>query len=110
MDVTVGQVIWGVKPDYRGRKMCEPFEMTVTKIGKKYFYTNKGRFHLSNGVEEAGDNSNYLISAYFTNQEILDNIEMVDLIGKMRTFFSYSASSKNLTLTMLRDIDKIINK
>lgn len=84
-------------------------EVKVTKVGRKYFYTdrfNNKKFSL----EEMRDVSEYSAEwkVYLSKQDIIDEIECDKLAYKIRCQIG-SYGKTNLTLDQLRRINEIIS-
>lgn len=105
----VGQKLWLVASSHYRNDKRNPVEVTVSKIGNKYFeleeYSHcKFEIKTLKKVTE----TNYVDVCYFSLQEILDLREVELLIGKIRNVFGGYIYPK-LTLDQLRKIQDIIN-
>jgi len=109
-DVQVGLKVW-VKPSTGLRSRKEPFESTIIKVGKKYFYldenSNFGReykFELKSKVE--ANSSNYPDKVYPCLQAIQDEEEQNELWEKLSKLFNFYTCP--YSLKQLRLINQII--
>ena len=103
----VGQEVWVVNPDRNVMR----YE-TVTKVGKKYFYTKETKFELETLREyynSTTSSSHWSAMAYITKQEHDNIIEVQLLTRKIKDRFS-TYSGPNLSLEDLRQIMKILEK
>lgn len=106
MKLQIGQDIYLKPIGNAARRTSEIKEGKITKIGKKYFEVDaySGRFFIDDLYHDAGEyTSNY--RAYFTKQEILDEMEAEKLFAKISTHFRYR---NPFTIDQLKAIDKII--
>lgn len=87
----------------------KPLELTVNKVGHKYFEVDgaRGRFNKETMRYDnsQGGNSYQL---YESAQTIIDENERNRIIDKIRKEFSFHTHVR-LSLDQLREIDKIIN-
>ncbi len=103
-----GDKLWIVVINYRGVSE-EPKEVTVGKVGNKYFEIDgiyRSRFEIET-LREYGS-GNYKAQCYLTLQEILDERECSKLNSEMRELFSVYGNTK-LSLEQLRSINEIVN-
>lgn len=88
-----------------------PIEVTVTKIGKKYFETSNslyGRFYIEDLKHDAGQYS-ARYEAYLNIKEYEDKKELGNLYAKIRTAFG-GYGSHGFTLDTLRMISNILDE
>jgi len=103
-----------VNNNARGRKEVLIKEYEIVKIGRKFFEVNNNpnykplKFLIENKKQEMGG---YVPDweLYFSEQEILDEIEFNRLFGKIESRFNVYGKV-NLTLDQLRRIIKIIEE
>jgi len=106
----IGQKIFRIKKLYSKAISDEIQELTVSKIGKKYFYTSElgDRYPINKDSFKYEDKmytqSNFQI--YIDKQNILDNDERLKLLLKLKTHFEYYGKSN--TLNELREVVKIL--
>ena len=105
----VGQNLWLVPSHNYRRVDLEPIEVTIGKVGKRYFelvgYT-RSKFDIQT-LKQVTD-TNYIDECYLTLQEILDKRETDKLIEKIRKILG-GYSKPDLTLEQLRKIWDILN-
>jgi uncharacterized tellurite resistance protein B-like protein len=107
--IQVGQKLWLVATHYYNHEKKEPVEVTVSKVGRKYFeLTEKPRkkFNINNLREE--NETNYQDQCYLSLQEILDKTERQSLIGRVRKIFSSYACPNEITLEQIRKIAEVL--
>ena len=108
MKLVVGQKLF-ITPSYLDtRNNNEPKEVTIKKVGKKYFQIeeySRNKYSIETLTEV--NNTNYKGQCYFTLQEILDFKEYSNLLGKLKKIFSYH-SQIDISLNQLRDINKVL--
>jgi len=105
----VGQNLWLVSSHNYKRVDLEPIEVTISKVGKRYFelvgYT-RSKFDIQT-LKQVTD-TNYIDECYLTLQEIFDKRESDKLIEKIRKVLG-GYNKPNLTLEQLRKIWYILN-
>ena len=102
MSITVGQTLF--KP-VRNKREIE--KVTVTKVGKKYFYTDynrKHRVHLSNLRYIDPIYPQYSYKLYESEDEMLDIREHTDLVNSLRLRLN-RVNLNEFTLAKLKRID-----
>lgn len=108
MELTVGQKVW-VDPSKSFRNSKEPYEATVSKVGRKYFELEDGfreKYDLENGRQVL--DSSYVKKVYLTFQEITDKHERDKLYSTLRAKFSDYGTPK-YSLEQLRKVAEILN-
>ncbi len=108
MKLTTNQKLWIIPKSYN-RVSAEPKEVTVDKVGNKYFTLKeycRDKFNIDNLREE--NKGNYKIQCYLTLQEILDEKEKAKLTSDIKAFFYKHCWE--LSIDELRQIDSIIKK
>lgn len=109
-NIREGQVLY--KETY-GRYITTRIEtVTVSKIGRKYFYLLEDDSHPINKETLKYEDKNYSqhdFQLYRTEKEILDRREKSELFESLRKAFDWSSKSTNYTLEQLREVFKILN-
>jgi len=104
--LSVGRKIWLIPRSYGRNREEAPIEVTITKVGRKFFkvdgYYERFRFDIETLREVDGSGMCYL-----ELQHILDNREKGRLLNKLRSVFS-SFGKSDLTLDQLRAIDNVL--
>jgi hypothetical protein len=109
MELTVGQKVW-VDPSKSFRNSKEPYEATVSKVGRKYFELEdsfREKYDLQNG-NEVSETSTYAKKVYLTLQEITDKRDREKILSELRHQFAYIHSPKH-SLEQLRKVAEILN-
>ena len=108
MKLVIGQKLY-LTPSYLDtRNNSEPKEVTIKKVGKKYFQIEeypRNKYSIKTLTEV--NNTNYKGQCYITLQEILDLKEYSNLLGKFKNLFSYH-SKIDISLNQLRKINDIL--
>ena len=105
--IYTGQIVW-VKPSGLYRSKREPYEATVSKVGRKYFELlehNRSKFRIDDLKQET--DTNYAAIVYLTHQDILDEDEHAKLSETVRASFQ-SYGILPYSLDQLRKIIEII--
>jgi hypothetical protein len=110
-NISVGQVLY--IQEKRRNAPPEIIEVTVTKIGRKYFYINRYRTEYPISKETLQyEDKNYSQSnfqLYLDKQEILDTNERQKLLDVLQKHFSWSNNgTKENTLEQLRKVAEIL--
>jgi hypothetical protein len=104
----VGQKLWLVRSHhYRGDNR-EPIEVTISKVGKKYFELedyHRCKFEIET-LKQVTE-TNYVDRCHLTLQEILDEREADKLAGQIKNIFGGYGKPK-LTLEQLRKIMDVV--
>ena len=109
--ITVGQVLYREKVR-RSHETSEIEEVTVGKIGTKYFYlegyfsrypVDKKTLRHTNKEYSSGD-----FQLYTSKQEIFDKREKAELAKKLSDYFRWGHSGSKSTLEELRQVVKIL--
>jgi len=109
---TVGQMLFSLNVGNAARNRDQVLTpVTVTKVGRKYFYaaTHRGReikYELGTWVESTNYCANSIL--YLTKQAWLDVKEKNELTQKIKEYFGPYGGSHKLTLIKLQQIDEII--
>lgn len=102
--VFVGQILYLERSNRNAPSEIE--EVTVQRIGKKYFYLNGWEERYPIGKEnllyESKEYSQHNFQLYRTKQEILDRKERANLISKLKAHFDWHGNSSKNTLEQLR--------
>ncbi len=112
---SVGDTFWVQAPSYRVDEQKELKEMTVSKIGSKYFYFKEleGRKFDKTTLKDAGD-LNYKYKVYLSQQEYAEETERNLLFSEITKFFrnmNHNVTPSKLSLSWLRDVySKILNR
>lgn len=107
-ELTVGQKLYLVPSTLDCAKNREPKEVTISKVGQKYFYLQeyqRNKYDIET-LQEV-NNFNYKGQCYFTLQEILNLREINSLYRKIREYFS-GYREKEISLENLRKINELI--
>jgi len=107
--VVVGQKVY-LEPSNYSRGEKEPREVTVSKVGRKYFSIEElpyDRYRLSDGVEQ--NETNYKGKISLTMQEILDRKEHAKLQQELRKIFAAYGTLPH-KLDTLRKVAKLISE
>jgi hypothetical protein len=108
--VFVGQVLYREKS--RRNEPSEIVEVTVGKVGKKYFYLTgwEERYPISKETLKYED-KNYSQSCFQLHrdkQEILDRKEKSSLLDKLQKHFNWSGNGSRNTLEQLRQAVEVL--
>lgn len=108
--VFVGQVLYREKSNRNAPP--EIVEVTIGKIGKKYFYLTglEERYPVDKGTLKYTD-KNYSQSnfqLYRDKQEILDRREKSKLLNILQKYFHWSGNASRNTLQELRQVSEIL--
>lgn len=100
--ITEGQLVYAIPGGNAARYKNDPIEMTVSKIGRKYFYCNCGTARTFRFDKETygyaptptdDENSNYVL--FESLEGALYHIEVAKMRSTVRSVFaSYSASDR----------------
>ena len=104
----VGQKLWLVRSHHYRHDNREPIEVTISKVGKKYFeleYYHRCKFEIET-LKQVTE-TNYVDRCHLTLQEILDEREADKLAGKIKNIFGGYGKPK-LTLDQLRKIMDVV--
>lgn len=106
--ITVGQSIFYISTD--GRHVSKELEeVKITKVGKKYFETEKhylGRFFIDTLMHDGGQySSRYKV--YLTRQDYEDEKETQKILRELRDYFGHYGNPK-ISLDNLRTILSIV--
>lgn len=105
----VGLKLWLVRSHYYRHDNREPIEVTISKVGKKYFeleeYT-RTKFEIETLKQVS--KTNYIDKCHLTLQEILDEREADKLVGQIKNIFGVYGKPK-LTLEQLRKIMDVVD-
>jgi|GEM_PF-2182584 len=104
----VGQKLWLVRSHhYRGDNR-EPIEVTISKVGKKYFeLEDYSRCKFEIETLKQVTETNYVDRCHLSLQEILDEREADKLAGQIKNIFGGYGKPK-LTLEQLRKIMDVV--
>lgn len=100
----VGQKLWLVGSHHYRSDNREPIEVTISKVGKKYFELedyHRCKFEIET-LKQVTE-TNYVDRCYLTLQEILDEREADKLAAQIKNIFGGYGKPK-LTLEQLRKI------
>ena len=105
----VGQKLWLVRSHhYRGDNR-EPIEVTISKVGKKYFeLEDYSRCKFEIETLKLVTETNYVDRCHLSLQEILDEREADKLAGQIKNIFGGYGKPK-LTLEQLRKIMDVVD-
>lgn len=105
--VVVGQKVW-VNPSSLCRSRREPFEATVSKVGRKYFeLTERPREKYDLETLRQVTETNYENKVYLKLQDILDEKEHQKLYDEIKKAFN-GYSKLQYSLEQLRKIAEIV--
>lgn len=105
--VIVGQKVW-VKPSSLWRSRKEPFEATVSKVGRKYFeLTECPREKYDLETLRQVTETNYENKVYLQLQDILDEKEHLRLSDEIRRAFN-GYGKLQYSLEQLRKIAEVV--
>ena len=107
----VGQTVYSLNVGNAARhneQVLTP--VVVTKVGRKYFTVGEGwratQFHISDWSEKTEYSP--CAALYESEQEWLDEKESGDLCREIARAFEYGKNSRDLPLSSLREIGKIL--
>lgn len=107
LGLVVGQKVW-VNPSGLHRVKRDPYEATISKVGRKYFELEgecRRKYRLSNGIEH--NETNYKSKVYTDIQQILDEQEHSEVQDELRKIFS-GYGKLNYDLTTLRKVKLLL--
>jgi hypothetical protein len=107
-ELTIGMKLFGIKRSWGQKGKLSEF--TISKIGRKYFYTTEDSdvsFDKETLLYSCKDYSQNNVQLYLTKQEILDMYNRSDLHQKIRNHFSSQYQPQN-TLEELSRIAEIL--
>lgn len=115
MLIKVGQEVFVVHATYRSNEAPNTSFQTVTRVGKKYFYT-KGqygtreiKYDIATLVEST--ESNYKDVAYLKEQDYLDRLEANKIRGEiMNLIGTWGSGLREMSLTKLKKIKQLMEK
>jgi len=108
--VFVGQVLYREKSNRNAPS--EIVEVTVGKVGKKYFYITglEERYPIDKKTLKYS-NKNYIqnnFQLYIDKQEIFDRIEKSKLLNALQKHFNWSGDGSRNTIEQLRQVANIL--
>ena len=109
----VGQIVYSLNMGNAARRSPRVLtEVTVTKVGRKYFTCGEGwqsiQYHLDTGTEKTEYSASSCI--YESRQEYEDDRGQQDLYMQIKRHFSAFGNDTNISFDALRRIDTIIKE
>lgn len=111
-DIFVGQVLYRSGGSRRTKGSGEIVEVTVGKVGRKYFYLEglESKYPIDKKTLRYDDKMyNYGFQLYRDKQDLLDLREKQSLLDLLSKHFSWQGSSKLNTLEQLRAVASILD-
>lgn len=113
MKIEIGQKLYYEVTDNRDRPTGEIKELTVSKIGNKYFYCNNNSEYKYDLITLRFNHKDYSScdrQLYVAMELIEEKNERIRLLNEVQSFFSSHTKPKKLSVMQLTQIWDIINE